>query len=160
MTTPAAEGPVAGAAALGPFWHVGVLVQDLDAAMRELTLGAGIQWCEPQTRVDETGQEFRLSFSTQAPFLELIEGHPGTLRDATGGPRLHHLAFFTDRYAEDKERLECSGFGTELEGSAPFGGSWCYSLGSASGVRVELCETSSRDGFLARWGLTIPEVLT
>jgi len=143
---------------LGPFWHVGVLVPDLDSAMRELNLGVGIEWCDPQTRQGEA-KPFRLTFSRAAPFLELIEGEAGTVRDASAGPRLHHLAFFTDDYTEDRERLACAGFSLELEGFAPFGGSWCYSLGSSSGVRVELCETSSRENFLRTWGLSLPEVL-
>jgi len=145
--------------AKGSLWHVGVLVRDFDAAMAELSSGVGIEWCPVQTRESSVGP-FRLTFSTVAPFIELIEGKGGPGRDASDGPCLHHLAFWTDEFVPQKERLLCAGFDLELEGSAPFGGSFCYTLGETSGVRVELTERTSQLGFLSTWGLTLPEVLS
>jgi len=144
---------------LGPHWHVGVIVEDLDRAMLEMSASLGVEWCSPQTRVGDQGK-FRLTFSTTTPYFELIEGIPGSDRDSSAGPHIDHLAYWSNDYSDDKERLTCAGFALELEGSAPFGGEWCYMRGSSSGLRVELCEATSRAGFFRRWNLPLDEEAT
>jgi Glyoxalase/Bleomycin resistance protein/Dioxygenase superfamily len=135
-----------------PHFQVGIAVPDLERAMTELSEGLGVEWCEPQERRPE-GFVNRVTFTKAEPFIELIEGAPGSPWDASEGAYLHHLGFWTDDLAGAQERVMAAGMAMERSGEAPFGGGWSYHFGPASGLRVELCDLVSRDGFLATWNL-------
>jgi hypothetical protein len=135
-----------------PHFQVGIVVPDLDRAMLELGQALGIEWKEPQERRNGS-HVTRITFSTEAPYLELIEGCPGSPWDASSGPAVHHLGFWSDDPVGDRDRIEDAGLATEAVGEAPFGGGWSYHRGPHSGIRVEVCDSTSREGFLRRWGL-------
>jgi hypothetical protein len=137
---------------MDPYFQVGVVVPNLERAMEELTRGLGVQWMAPQDR--QSGPyRLRVTFSRDAPYIELIEGSPGSPWDTTHGPHLHHLGFWADDIETDKQRLAEAGMSVELEGNAPFGGGWSYHRGPHSGFRIELCDVAGRTGFYKRWQL-------
>jgi hypothetical protein len=132
-----------------PYFQVGVAVQNLEQAMEELSAALGITWKEPQDR-DVDGMQFRVAFAdTSKPYLELIEGGPGSPWDATDGSHLHHLGYWSEDKAADMARLDAAGFTTEMDiGHAS------YHSGKQAGARVELIDKSYREEFMERWGFT------
>jgi hypothetical protein len=134
------------------FWHTGVVVADLDRAMAELSQATGARWLPAQERPD--GQNMvRVSFSRTEPYLELIEGNPGGLWQTAAGPRLDHLAYWTDAFEAECVQLTGMGLHREAGGRSVWGGNWAYFRLKATGIRVELCDTAGRDAFFERWKL-------
>ncbi len=142
---------------VGSYAHVGIIVEDLDAAMAEMTTALGVQWLPVQERPNDD-TTLRLTFSTEPPYIELIEGSPGTSRDTTNGPHIDHLAYWTSDFEADKNRMRAAGLTLEVEGSSPFGGSWCYLASKWTGFRVELCDIAAFGAWHRQWGLPVPEL--
>lgn len=140
----------------GPYAHVGIIVEDLDAAMAEMTATLGIEWLPVQERPNDD-TTLRLTFSSQSPYIELIEGSPGTSRDTSNGPHIDHLAYWTSQFESDKQRLLDAGMTLDVDGSSPFGGSWCYLSSQLTGFRVELCDIAAFAAWHRQWGLPLPE---
>ena len=68
------------------FYHVGIVVDDLTAAMERLTAAGGYSWTKPveytvaiTTAAGDIDVPFRFVYSLQAPHLELVQQVPGTL---------------------------------------------------------------------------------
>jgi hypothetical protein len=135
------------------FWHVGLVVADIEAAMAELTATTGADWLPVQERPDGD-DTIRVSFSTTAPHIELIEGNAAGMWPTSDGPHLDHLAYWSDDFAADCEGFEGRGLQREAGGTSVWGGNWAYYRTAATGFRVELCDTAGRAAFLERWGLT------
>lgn len=102
------------------FYHTGIIVPDLDAAMARLTALAGYRWITPVSytlpfRTTSGSQEVTSTFvySLQAPHVELIKEVPGTAWAAAPGNAIHHLGYWTDDLAESAKRLEDNGFAFE-----------------------------------------------
>lgn len=150
-------GPTAAPAAstmdrLQPFFQVGIAVQDIEQAMAELGGALGVEWVGPTVR--ELGPTtLRVAFArTGPPYLELIEGSPGSIWDAPAGSFLHHLGYWSDDLAADAARLEASGIPLEVDlGHAR------YHRSTSGGIRIELIDAAHRQNFLARWGLPTNE---
>ena len=137
-----------------PYFHVGVLVNDLEAAQEELAVALGLDWGEPVER-ELGGWSLRVVYAKQGPpYLELIEGPAGSPWEAVDGPRLDHLGYWTDGLEVDseRERLARAGLPLEYDGTQA-GGIFAYHRGRRSGVRVELLANSGRAAFHERWGL-------
>ena len=97
------------------FYHTGIVVPDLDAAMARLarwpaidgsirssyTLPVPHRERNPRTHLDH-----RLLL--QAPHLELIQEVPGTPWTAAPGNSVHHLGYFTDNLADTARTLEAT----------------------------------------------------
>lgn len=140
-----------------PFFQVGLLVKDLDAARDELGRAVGLEWGE--TLVREAGEwSMRTCFSLQGPpYVELIEGPPGSPWDPGELPHIDHIGFWALDIPLAKERLEREGLELEIDGSAlgsavPFS----YHRSRAAGVRIELIDDSARAAFYERWQLVDP----
>ncbi len=132
------------------FWHSGIVVNDLEQAMSELEQSTGAQWLAPQERPD--GDDVvRVCFSQTAPYIELIEGNPGGLWPTTAGPRVDHLAYWTEDFKADCAHLDGMGLRREAGGASVWGGNWAYFRVPAIGIRLELCDTAGRDAFFERW---------
>ncbi len=138
-----------------PYFQVGVLVEDIEAARDELGAALGLDWSDVVTR--EIGEwSIRVCFAKQGPpYLELIEGPPGSPWEITDGSRIDHIGFWADDLAESKQRLEAAGLPMEIDGSK-FGGVFTYHRGRRSGLRVELIDGDTRAAFYERWGLEPP----
>ena len=140
---------------IGPYAHVGIIVEDLDAAMAEMTATLGIEWLPVQERPNDH-TTLRLTFSARPPYIELIEGSPGTSRDTSNGPRVDHLAYWTSDFAAAKDRMRAAGMTLDVEGSSPFGGYWCYLSSAVTGFRVELCDIAAFEAWHRQWALPVP----
>ncbi len=121
--------------------------------MAELGDALGIDWRPVQERPDGD-RTLLVSFSQQAPYIELIQGNPTGVWATENGPRLDHLAYWTDAYADDCAHLNGNGYDREAGGQSTWGGNWSYFRLPDSGVRVELCDTAGRDAFFRRWDLS------
>jgi hypothetical protein len=132
-----------------PYFQVGFVVPDLEAAMSELGAGLGVEMAGPLER-DVGDCVLRIAFArTPPPYLELIEGPPGSLWDATGGAHMHHLGYWSEDMDADSARLEAVGMTLEFD----LGFARYHSPASGAGARVELIDVAYRTDFRTRWGL-------
>lgn len=126
-------------------YHVGIVVDDLDAALARLTALFGYEWCDEvhvatevqlPSGVVEVDHRFRYSRST--PRLEVIQSHPGTVWEPATGSGIHHLGYWSDDVPGDAAVLEANGYEREAAGIGPDGvPHWTYHR-SPTGPRVEL----------------------
>jgi hypothetical protein len=139
-----------------PYFQVGVLVENLEGAREELASALGLEWSEIVER--EVGEwRIRVCFAKQGPpYLELIEGPPGSPWETTGGSRIDHIGYWADDLDESKQRLDAAGLALEVDGSK-YGGVFTYHRGRTSGLRVELIDAAGRAAFYERWGLQAPD---
>jgi len=130
-----------------PF-QIGVVVSDLARAMADAEAALGLEWIGPRTRVIG-GATIRVAFAmTPPPHLELIEGTPGTMWDATTEGGIHHAGYWSDDLDADSARLAANGFRLELDlGHAR------YHLAPSLQTRIELIDRSHEPQFYRRWGL-------
>ncbi len=132
-----------------PHFQVGFVVPDLEAAMDELGAALGVELVGPLER--EIGDAvLRIAFArTPPPYLELIEGPPGSIWDATGGAHIHHLGYWSEDMDADSARLEAAGMELELD----LGYVRYHRPGAGAGARIELIDAAYQTDFRARWGL-------
>lgn len=130
------------------FYHTGIIVPDLDAAMDRLSALAGYRWITPVSytlpfRTTSGTQEVTSTFvySLQAPHVELIKEVPGTAWTAAPGNAIHHLGYWTDNLAESAKLLEDNGFAFEAtaDTAAPELALFAYYVDSA-GTRIEIVD--------------------
>ncbi len=102
------------------YYHTGIVVPDLDAAMERLSAVAGYTWITPLTytlpfRTVNGSRELTSTFvySLQAPHVELIQQVPESPWTAAAGNSVHHLGYFVDDLAETAKALEANGFAFE-----------------------------------------------
>ncbi|MGV0047776.1 VOC family protein [Mycobacterium colombiense] len=130
------------------FYHTGIIVPDLDAAMARLTALAGYRWITPVSytlpfRTTSGSQEVTSTFvySLQSPHVELIKEVPGTAWAAAPGNAIHHLGYWTDDLAESAKRLEDNGFAFEAtaDTDGPNLALFAYYV-DAAGTRIEIVD--------------------
>ena len=130
------------------FYHTGIIVPDLDAAMARLSALAGYRWITPVSytlpfRTTSGTQEVTSTFvySLQAPHVELIQEVPGTAWTAAPGNAVHHLGYWTDNLAESAQLLEDNGFSFEAtaDTAPPDLALFAYYL-DAAGTRIEIVD--------------------
>jgi hypothetical protein len=99
------------------YYHTGIIVPDLEAAMARLSALAGYRWIKPLTytlpfRTASGTHEITSTFvySLQPPHVELIQEVPGSPWTAAPGNSIHHLGYFTDSLADSARMLEENGF--------------------------------------------------
>lgn len=126
-----------------PYFHVCCIVPNLEHAMEELTTAIGVSWQPIRDR--ESGElRWRLVYSAEGPpFIELVEGAPGTPWDATGGARLHHFGRFTDDLDSGIAEIEQAGGQIETDGRE-ISGRWAYVRAPSSGALIELIEADEQ----------------
>jgi hypothetical protein len=145
------------------YFHVGYVVPDLAEAMRRLTASAGLRWAAARTlpvtlRTDvpglagEISTEVSLTYSVQGPpHLELIAERPGTIWGSEY-PRLHHLGYWSGRFADDITALTRAGFEFEAGAVDEHGAltRFAYLREPYTGLRVELRDEARRPA-TERW---------
>jgi hypothetical protein len=129
-----------------PFWQAGVIVPDLDTAAAELTALFGLEWLDVvETDMGEGPIRVRLS-QQGPPFIELIEGPPGTAWDGTTSARIDHLAFWADDLDAAAQHSVDNGAPLEIEYRPIF----TFHRGEASKLFFELSDATRRDPFYER----------
>lgn len=109
------------------FYHVGIVVPDLDAAADELGRLLGLDFARPRTeslqlRTEEGPADCRFRFTysrspVRGPAIELIEAPPGSPwwpGDGPAVPGVHHLGFWAQDFAERVGALEAAGAPVEV----------------------------------------------
>ncbi|ORT56768.1 VOC family protein [Streptomyces sp. CB03238] len=132
------------------FYHVCFAVPDLERAMLDFTRSAGVEWSDPLS--DRLGEwDYRIVFTTGGPpFIELIEGPPGSPWDASAGARFDHLGFWSSDVRQGSRRLEEAGLPVDFSG-CPHGRPFVYHRVDSIGARVELVDAGRQAAFLGRW---------
>lgn len=138
------------------FYHTGIVVPDLEAAMARMSEVAGHRWTEVvayemPVRLAEGERVLllRFAYSLDAPHLELVQEIPGTPWSAAPQGAAHHLGYFCDDVPTTSKRLEAAGFA--LEACATVDGTpsvFAYHL-APSGIRVEIVERARIPDFAA-----------
>jgi hypothetical protein len=127
------------------FYHVGLAVTDIEAAMRELSAARGLTWAKV-TALTIEGHPLKFTYSVEGPpHIELIQGEPGGPWDASAGPHTHHVGQFTSDLRADRARIEEAGMKLDLAGRG-----FTYHSGRLSGVTLELVAEGTRPTF-ERW---------
>jgi catechol 2,3-dioxygenase-like lactoylglutathione lyase family enzyme len=130
------------------YYHTGIVVPDLEAAMARLSALAGYRWITPLTytlpfRTTNGSRELTSTFvySLQSPHLELIQQVPDSPWIAAPGNSVHHLGYFTDDLAETARMLEADGFTFEATAdiSPPDLALFAYYI-DAFGTRIEIVD--------------------
>lgn len=134
------------------FYHVCFAVPDLEAAMNDLTTAAGIEWNKPQA--DVLGDwAYRIVFSRTTPYIELIQGPPGSPWDTTAGAHFHHLGWWTHSLSGSAGQLAKAGLPTDFDG-CPYDRSFAYHRIDSIGTRIEIVDIAAQAGFLRTWSPT------
>lgn len=126
-------------------YHAGIVVDDLDAGMAELTQLFGYEWAQiveqPTTvRFADGVREIapRFAYSRSTPRLEIIQALPGTLWQPVAHSGVHHLGYWSDDVPGDGDRLAQAGYTPEAEGLGPDGVPYWAYHGKPGAPRIEL----------------------
>ena len=96
------------------FFHIGIRVTDIEAAMAEIGKDLGVTWASVQDRpmsvwLPESGPavfQLALTYSIEGPVhLELLQGPKGSIWDAHDVPGAHHFGYWSDDVGADTEQL-------------------------------------------------------
>ncbi len=134
-----------------PYFQAGVFVLDIDGAMEELAAGLGLRFGNVLQR--QLGDsELKVVFSLgDAPFVELIQGSPGSPWDAKGRSYLDHIGLWSDGELESEtRRLEALGATVEVDGTK-LGGLFRYMRLPETGLRIEIFDPPYRPRFYELW---------
>jgi catechol 2,3-dioxygenase-like lactoylglutathione lyase family enzyme len=106
---------------LAPYFHVGILVPDLDAAMARFSEVLGLEFVEPanlHTEVEEADRtvivDGQFTFSRQGPpYIELIQASGTGTHGLHNGIGLHHIGAWVDDAEEHIKQMAQAGVATE-----------------------------------------------
>jgi hypothetical protein len=140
---------------MADMYHTGMVVDDLESAMRSLHEAVGAEWSEPRraampvrTSRGVIERESLVAFSRgEPPHIELIQQvFGGVWVPADGSPRLHHIGFWVDDLAGESARLEALGLRrcVTAPGDGP-ASSFAYHDGGQGGLFIELNDRSKRE---------------
>ena len=135
-----------------PFFHVGFIVPDVDAAMEEFHVALGIEWRAPidaliplrgPDGVVETNV-YSVYSEGSPPAIELVQSVRGTPLAGNGGVSFHHLGFWTDRLADSSYDLDERGWPCAATVAGPQNDPNRFTLQqSPHGFYVELFDTAT-----------------
>jgi catechol 2,3-dioxygenase-like lactoylglutathione lyase family enzyme len=131
-----------------PYFHVGILVRDIESARADFTARLGMEFEEVRSQLIATGETTRSCYSLQGPpYLELVE-MTGTGSWSPEQPEGFHHIGLSD--PDMPARCAAFGHGVELIAPAP-DGSPLVALTppeALHGVRVEYFDANIAAGFL------------
>ena len=98
-----------------PFFHVGILVRDVEAARADFTAQLGMEFEPVHSQKITTGETIRFCYSLQgAPYIELVE-MTGTGSWSPEQPEgFHHIGV-----SDPSVPARCAAFGNRVEVIAP-----------------------------------------
>lgn len=122
-----------------PYYHVGIIVEDIEAAMAELSGALGVSWPEPH--ISQYGEwTIKVAYSVEGPpYIELIEGEPGGPWDTSRGPRLDHIGIMSSDVPGECARLSAQGLPLTFEPTSvgkPF--RFCFHELPTIGAKLEV----------------------
>lgn len=84
-----------------PYFHVGILVRDVEAAAEDFTRLLGLEFEPTRTAPIVSGEMMRFRYSLQqgGPYLELVQMTDSGIWGPEAGEGLHHIAFAADDVA-------------------------------------------------------------
>jgi hypothetical protein len=139
-------------------FHVGIVVDDVESTLAELSELLGYEWCDEvlfPTAIDlPTGDavvDMRLTYSMTSPRLEIIQTVGGTLWEPASGSGIHHLGYWSDDVVQDSDELERRGFAMEAAGRPPDGPRHFAFYRAAAGPRIELVSRALQPAFEHYW---------
>src|SRR6478609_8945154 len=130
----------------GDPFHIGIVVENFESTLIELTELLGYEWCEeitnPTDVVYADGSKGVIPtafvYSMNTPRLEIIRTVPDTLWVPAAGSGVHHMGYWSDDIEADSDALSRRGFAAEVVGTRPDGEPyWAYHR-HGSGPRIEL----------------------
>ncbi|MFE4594557.1 VOC family protein [Streptomyces laurentii] len=147
----------------GALFHTGLVVENLESAMKTLSELAGYHWTSvmelqvtartPGGTQPAVAQRFVLS--VEEPRLELVEAIPGTVWVSDGTNGAHHVGYWADDERIEETSAALVDLGLDIEASNDFEADgklmWVYHRG-LGGIRVELLNTlmkPSMDAWIA-----------
>jgi catechol 2,3-dioxygenase-like lactoylglutathione lyase family enzyme len=132
-------------------FHVGIVVPDLESARGHYTAMLGVEFGPivegPMEIRDPEGNDFvlphRVSYTTEPPFLELIEEMAGTVWVCNEHSNLHHLGYWSDDLAGDATALSAARCPMELHARTGLQcpEQWIYHR-DRYGVRIEMIDVA------------------
>jgi hypothetical protein len=133
---------------LTPFYHVGIVVPDIERAQKEVGGALGLTWGTPMTipvPVDYGGEVTLREFT----FVYSVEGPPLVELVAVGSPPwtvsegVHHVGHWSTDLAVDTQSLQSNGFTLVAHGVNEAGALFGFVyLRSPSGLLVELVDVA------------------
>lgn len=151
------------------FYHHGIVVTDLDSAVRKFGTETGLTFEEP-TSVQQTIRtpqgtrdvEFRLAYSAEGPVhVELVQQIPGTLWVTDQPAVLHHLGYWSEDIASDGESLAAGGMQLVMAHEPGQGGQSLYRYyQSPLGLYVELVDAAFRPAMEDGWAAALSRLST
>jgi catechol 2,3-dioxygenase-like lactoylglutathione lyase family enzyme len=142
---------------LSEMYHVGIVVPDLDAARARFAELLGTRWGPiAENDVDmqlADGTDLvvpnRICYSTEPPYLELIQEVPGTPWVCNEHSNLHHIGFFSDALVVDADGLHRAACPLEIrDGHGGSGPQQFTYHRDPLGVRIELVNGEMREMML------------
>ncbi len=131
-----------------PFFHLGILVRDVEAARADFTALLGLDFEPVHSQQLATGENIRFCYSLQgAPYLELVEMTGTGSWSAEQPEGFHHIGI-----SDPSVTARCAAIGGEVETVAPGeNGAPLVALSDPAalhGVRVEWFDTNVAAQFL------------
>ena len=163
---------VADGAAPDVYFHVGILVNDLESAIERFSKVLGLTFNEPMTanfaRLEDPGPHegfVRCTYSREGPpYVELLESNGDGLFSSSHGEGVHHLGFWD---ADTEGRcLALAAHGVDTEGRVIGPDGKVFSLfnnpDALHGTRFEFLDDASRqvtEGWIATGTFETPPAL-
>jgi hypothetical protein len=139
-------------------YHFGIVVEDIEAAMRDLGERLELTWAPLQRRrqtvctgdAQKASEQIAFTYSVQGtPHLELIESEERRFWVPGPAGQLHHLGVFADDVPAESARLAAEGSPLQFGGGdGPKPAGFAYHL-LAGGLRLEIVEEGRRAQFAA-----------
>jgi catechol 2,3-dioxygenase-like lactoylglutathione lyase family enzyme len=139
-------------------YHVGIVVDDLEAAKAWYGQAAGYHWCE-EMRIEnvfvtpdgKTTVPLHFTYSREDPHVELIESVPGT-GFACASPFAHHVGYWSSDIEADLDALQTAGAVLEGRGFWPDGRGPVWALVvPPMGCRIELVDDAAKPSMEQWW---------
>jgi catechol 2,3-dioxygenase-like lactoylglutathione lyase family enzyme len=100
-----------------PFFHVGILVRDVEAARADFTAKLGVEFEPVHSQQIATGETTRFCYSLQGPpYLELVEMTGTGSWSAEQPEGFHHIGI-----SDPSVPARCAAFGDQFDLIAPAG---------------------------------------
>jgi hypothetical protein len=144
-------------------FHLGIVVEDFDAAMAEFSALLGYEWSAvaggPTAVTLQTGDavpDLRCAFSLTTPRLEIVQQVPGTFWEPAADGGIHHLGYWSDDVAADSAALVSRGWVNEATRTGPDGAPFFTFHRSPLGLRIELVSRIAQRGLESLWAAPAP----